>query len=717
MFNIDVNQIEINDYLKFELIINCISNYYQKFKMKEKSAKYYIDLLSNKENSIIEYSKNYKINKINGMIEFYQIIFTGNFYLNFANYGYYLIKIMELCMKNNYLEILPYEPYLNNLLFILDYLYIRCGFIEKENLIEENEPKIITSIVELIFKYVTEFFGKIFSKVRQHNFNSIKNYEELLSLHIKILNKTLHFDFGTIKHSFPEVKENFISLFKNIKEVYDKSEFISLYNDINSLIEFLYYFDENKECINGQTKQLFFKDIMDKEIIEFNKMKSEDNEKKDTFLEKTIYFNIFTIIYKRTKNIRDSLNSSLNSTSILKVDLLYIRKYILKFTQILNILFNFLKDNKLDMFYDTKCSLFLKINSFICKTFKILYKEKVFEDFKKIYETNNEIITNFFTQFFFLLSILIINKNNNEQFDYNYKIAKNRNGFYFNEFKENFNKYFGLKDYQMMSDFLNILSKSFKDLCDDQDTLEAKDVDDNSIEIDKRDSCPICLEYTNENDVHLNICNHQYHLECLKKQISNNYTKCSLCKRPITGIKEDPNFKVISNVNINDNDNNYDTHPSSLFAPRNNIFLPNPFSVSSNDSLFSNIEGNRGGLFNPSRTENTGGLFGPSRNENTGSLFGTTNNRIGGGLFGSPNNVNASSLFGSPSNVNTGSLFGSPSNVNTGSLFGTTNYRRNNTNNNSLFGNNNQNNGLFGTINSNNNNIFGNNQRSRGLFG
>ena len=700
ILNININQKEINDYLIFELILNCLSNYYQKFTIKEKNAKYYIELLNGHKNSI-DYYTYYKVNEINDMIEFYQILFTGKFYMNIVNYEYYLLKIMELCITNNYFDILPYKPYLNNLLFILDYLDIRCCFIDKKNLIDKSEPKIISSIIELGFKYVTEFLGKNFSKVRQSNFKSTKQYEELVSLHIKILIKILHFDVGAIKHSLPEVKDNLILLFKNTSEIYEKSYKI-LYNDINALIEYLYYFEENKECINQETKKMFFKNIMAKEIEEFSKMKNEGDDKKDTYIRTTMYFNIFNIIYERSKNVRNSLDKVLNINSFFTDDLLYKKKYILKYTQIMSILLNFLKENPINMFYDTKCTLFLKINSFIIKTFKVLYKEKVFEDLKKISEKNKKLMDNFYTQFFFLLSILLLSKN--EQFDYNYKIAKNRKGFYFNEFKQNFNKFFGAQDYKMMNEFLDILSDTFKHLCDDGDTLKAEDVDDNSIEMDKRDSCPICLEYTNENDVHLNDCNHQYHLECLKKQISNNLIKCSLCKRPITGIKEDPNFKVNSNVNSND-----------LFSPRFggnrnvgfNIFANENNSLFSQQSLFSprqNSNLNTFNLFEDSHIRpSTGGLF-ANNNRNGSPLFSTNNN----------NNINTTSIFGFNNNRNEGGLFSNNNNGNTTGLFGNNSL---NTANNSLFGNNNNaNTGLFLNINSNNS-LFGNNSSGRGLFG
>ena len=709
----NVNEKEIKDYLIFELIVNCISYYYLKFSVKEKSAKYYIDLISNNRDNINNF-KSYQINQVNNMIDFYQIIFTGNFYLNLVNYGNYFMKIIGLCMKNNYLEILPYKPYLNNILFILDYLYLRCSFIEKSNLIESNEPNIISSLIKSILKYTIEFLGKNFLKVKPKEFTLEDNYEELLSLHIKILIKCLKFDIGAFKHALPEVKESTILLFKNLLEVYDKSKRNILYHNINLLIEFLYYYDEEKEHIKKEAKQIFIKDIMKQEIEDFSKNRNEKDEKRNTYIENTLYYYIFMIIYKRTKIVRNSLKDIFNHTQIFSYDLLYIKKYLVKFTQIMNILYNFLKDNKLNMFYDIKCTLFLKINSFICKTFQTIYQEKDFKNYKIIFEKNDKIMDNFFTQFFFLLSLLLLN--HQEQFNYNYKIAKNRKGFYFDEFKQNFKNYFGFQKYKMMNEFLDILSNNFKSLCNDNDTLKAEEVDDNSVDIDHRDTCPICLEFITEKDVHLNDCNHQYHLECLKLQISRNYTKCSLCKQPITGIIEDPTFKVESNNNNNINNNLNSNYLFSL-NNNNNIFLSNReyslFAPVSNHSIFADF--NSTGLFSNNNTNNntgSGGLFGNANNNTSVGLFGNNNRNTGlfgdnnsnTGLFGD-NNPNTS-LFGN-NNQNTG-LFGN-NNSNT-SLFG------NNNQNTGLFGNNNQNTGLFGNNNSNNS-LFGNNNSNPGLFG
>ena len=104
-------------------------------------------------------------------------------------------------------------------------------------------------------------------------------------------------------------------------------------------------------------------------------------------------------------------------------------------------------------------------------------------------------------------------------------------------------------------------------------------------------------------DAHLKDCNHEYHLECIKKHIKS-YTSCSnkcpLCKRPITGIKEDPDFKIesidaisynlidfeLNNNNLNHNpfiDNSYNLNNNNLFnSPLRNINIRNPFLDESN---------------------------------------------------------------------------------------------------------------------------------------
>lgn len=147
--NIKVN--EIKDAYTFHLIINCISCYYEKFVIKAKNAKNVIEFID-KDKNYFDYDNNYEINKINHMIEFYQVIFSGNLYMNILVYGNYLIDVIDLSLKNNYLDILPFKVYLQNILLILNYLKLRCSFINKNNLIDISEPKIIALIIENIFK-------------------------------------------------------------------------------------------------------------------------------------------------------------------------------------------------------------------------------------------------------------------------------------------------------------------------------------------------------------------------------------------------------------------------------------------------------------------------------------------------------------------------------------------------------------------------------------
>jgi hypothetical protein len=673
---LEIYKNEEKEYEIFELLLYNISNYYDKFIIKEKNAKNILELLKNNK---IDYENYLIINKLNHAIEFYQIIFSVNFYVNFVHYyGNYLIKIIRTCLKNNYLEIIPYKLYLKNIIFILHYLYLRCSFIERNNLLEPSEPRIISSIIQNILKYTTEFLGKISPKTSENKFTSKKKYEELISLHIEILVKVLLFDAASIKHSFKDIKQNMVLLFKNLLELYDNDNYPTIYKKINYFMNCLYS-DNSEERIDSETRKIFFKDIMEKEIEDFTKM---EKDKKNSYIENTMYYNIFFIIYKRMKNIRDSVKKLFGNEELFSnnLSLSFEKKYLAKFTEILNVLYNFFKENKLNVFYDIRCIPFLKINSFISKTFKVLYPELIFKKLKKINEDDQPLIYNFFRQFLYLISMLLT-KEEQFNFDFSYKISKNRKGFHFEEFKQNFTKYLGEPKYKDMIDFLDILSGFFKRICKDEDTLEEKDVDDNSIEIDERESCPICLEYTNEKDVNLNICNHVYHLNCLKSLLNSNFTKCALCKRPITGIKEDPSFKV---NNSGEDESNFNS--GGLFGNQNStsnfLFSNNsPFrnlnnregrfdNFNNQPSIFSNYNDRHSppGLFSINSSINTNSLFG--NNSNTGGLFGSINNNntSGGGLFGNNNNNNSSSggLFGNNNNNNSriGGLFGNSGNNN-----------------------------------------------------
>ena len=671
--NNNFNKKEIKDYLFFDLIVNCISNYYEIFLIKKINAIDTIEFLE-KNNNNINYGQNYEINRFNHMIEFYHIIFSGKFYINLVLFANYLMQIIDLCDKNNYLDLLPYRPYLFNILFILDFLHLRCSFIDKKNLIEKNEPKIISSIVKNIFKYTVKFLGKYFSKAHHKKYSSEAEYEEIICLHIKILNKVLMFDVGAIRHALPEVIEDYTILFKNLIEVYDKDKFKRIYNCINLFIDFLYNYEKDKNHIDGEVKKTFFKNIMGKEIEELRKMRNSPEKEKNKYIENTLYFNIFLIIYKRIKIIINSFKEIDKNTNLFNKDFSLEKKYIIKATKIMNILYNFLKGNKLYFFYEIDCISFLKINSFICKIFKVLYSEKNFQKLEKIYQNNNKIIFNFFTQFFFILSTLFLNEEN--YFEYNYKIAKNRKGFYFNEFNSNFKKYFRNDSFKMMNEILDILLNSFKKICPDNETLNIEEVDDNSIEIDKRDYCPICLELTGDEDVHLCGCNHKYHLNCLKMQISKNFKKCSLCKRDITGIIEDPNFKV--GVDFD----NHQIQFRSIFEP--DINNNNPFLQRDNNSIF--IRNNNRSIFDEHSPRNEDRNIFSGRNNN--SLFENNQNES---LFSSNNN-SANSLFGRSEGH---SLFGfSDINENSGGGLFSLGVNHHN----SLFSNNT---GLFGISNTN----------------
>jgi hypothetical protein len=370
---------------------------------------------------------------------------------------------------------------------------------------------------------------------------------------------------------------------------------------------------------------------------EFKKKANDDNLAKSNYIEHTMYYNIFIMIYKRTKIIRESLSKIFENNFLFQNNMFYQKEYLSKFTKIIKIFYNFLTDNNMNMIFDTSSSCFLKVNSFVCKTFKVLHDENTLKKIQNIYEENSKMFDDFFTSFFFLLSHLLIMKDQNGR-DFYYQMAQNRKGFYFEEFKINFEKLFGYPECKTMIEFLDILLNKFRQLCDDKDVLNLEDVNDNSIELDKRDSCPICLDFTDENDVHINPCNHVIHKHCLEELIKkSNKNQCPLCKRNILGIKEDPSFTVES---VNSSQSS-----SSLFSSqdRNPFRRPNIFlfgSNSRNDSQRSN-ESNQFSHI---------GLFSASNR----GLFSNDNNNInlnsGGGLFGN------NSLFGSNQN-NRNNLF------------------------------------------------------------
>lgn len=623
---------EKKEALIFEIIVKCISNYYQVFALKEKNANNILEQISNQKNNLADL----EIYKINSMIEFYQSIYFGNFFLHLGYFTNYLLKFLLICIKEKYLEVVPYYSYLQNILFILDMFKIRCTFIEKNNLVDKNELSIIFSNIDKILKFSISFLGEVVPKIRKTNFNPSDDFEELISLNIQILIKSLSFDIHLIQNSFSSVKDNLVLAFKNLAELYDKDNYKILYTNINKLVEFLYDSDsDQKDIIQVKTRNEFFKGVMANEMEEFKKKVKEDNTVKNNYIEHTMYYNIFIIIYKRIKIIRGSLLKIFENNLLFESNIFYQKKYLIKFTKLLKIFYNFLMDNSLDMYYDISSTLFLKINSFICKTFKMLQNESVFKKIQNIYEEDKNIFDNFYTTFLFLISYLLIPKSQDGT-EYYTQMAQNRKGFYFDIFKINFEKYFGYPECKTMIEFLDILLEKFRGLCKDEDCIKLEEVNDNSIDLDKRDSCPICLEYTNENDVHINPCNHVIHKKCLEDLISkSNKKQCPLCKRIIIGIKEDPTFVVSSSSNS-----------SNLFSnERGNLFGSNNLFLFSNNSRPSNNN-------EINRPQNS--LFG---RQNATSLFSADNNlninlNPGGGLFGQiNNNNNHGNLFGN-------SLFG-----------------------------------------------------------
>ena len=629
--------------LIFELIIKCVSNFYNIFSLKEKNANDMFELLSKPKNNYTDF----EIYKINHMVEFYQAIYFGNFYLHLGYFTNYLLKFLLLCIKENYLDVVPYYSYLQNIFFILDMLKIRCCFIDKDNLVDKNEISIIYSNIDKILKYVTSFLGEILPKLKNTNFNPKDEFEKIVSMNIIILIKVLSFDKNIIKDTLPSIKENLIKTFKNLSDIYNKESYQIIYNNINKLIEFLYNLDNNdkKESIHPSVKNIFFKEIMSKEIEEYKNKLNNDTLSKNNYIEHTMYYNIFLIIYKRTKIIRQSLSEIFNDNFLFEKNIFYHENYLKKFTLILKIFHNFLLDNNLNLFYDINNIAFFKLNSFICKTYKLFHTETIMKRLQNIYEKNFKIFEDFFTTFFFLSSYLLISKDKSG-YDYYYQIAQNRKGFNFDLFKINFEKYFGYAECKAMLEFLDILLNEFKNLCDDKDVLNPNDVNDNSIDMESRDKCSICLEYTDENDAHIIPCNHIFHMKCIKDMISKNIKKCPLCKRNILGIKEDPNFIVDSNNN-------------ELGVQFHNELFPNNLFYRRERGLFGNSNTNR-------RESQRQGLFSNNndRNINTVNLF-SNNFNYGGGLFGNNNNNN--------NNNNSNNIF----------------------NNNNLFGNN-QNSSLFG---------------------
>lgn len=270
-----------------------------------------------------------------------------------------------------------------------------------------------------------------------------------------------------------------------------------------------------------------------------------------------MYFNFFMIIYNKNKIIIKSLCKIMEKGGII----FYKDEkevFLTKLSNALNIFYNFLNENELYMCYDINCILFLKINSFLSKIFKKLLSEKNCELLSNLIKDSCEEKEDIIYQFFkHLISVIdsITYTNNKEVYDsdyfnnYLYEIAMNRKGFHYEEVKNNittfFNKY---KNYKDITDFLSIkLNNIFQSLCKEEDALDESEVNDNSIEVESRTVCSICQMDEPELDAHLKDCGHQYHMDCIKQLIKSNSfcsNKCPVCKRTITGIKEDPYFII-----------------------------------------------------------------------------------------------------------------------------------------------------------------------------
>ena len=639
LINININDEEKKEAVIFELIVKCISNYYEFFAIKEKSANDVLELLAKPE---VKYT-DLELYKINNMIEFYQSIFFGNFYLHLGYFTNYLLKFLNFCIKEKYLDIIPYYPYLQNILFILDMIKIRCSFIAKDNLIENSEISIVYSNIDKILKYVTSFLGTIAPSLIGTNNFSIDEFEKIINLHIKILIKVMNFDKNIIKDSIPSIKDNLSKTFKNLSDLYIKEKYKKIYNNINILIEFLYGFEcesNKKEHISISSRNILFKDLITKEMEEFKLKLNEEHLTKNNYIEHTLYYNIFLILYKRIKIIRNSIFEIFDNNFLFENNTFYQRQYLNKFTNVLKTFYNFLNDHSLIMLYDINNICFLKINSFICKTFKVLHEEGLLKKLQNIFLEDLKTCEDFLTTFFYLVSLLLISKDKKGE-EYYSQMARSRKGFYFDLFKINFEKYFGYPQCKIMIEFMDILQIQFRKSCDDKDVLKLEEVNDNSIDLENREQCAICLEYTEEKDVHLNPCNHCFHMKCVKDMVSNNTKKCPLCKRVILGVKEDPSF-VISSINERRSfslfsNSEYDGHAAhNLF-----LFRDNSSSQSSNNqspSIFGNAH-----LFQDNERNN-------QNNINNISIFNNNNN---GGLFGNSNNNNFSrnlfsgnSLFG-----------------------------------------------------------------------
>ena len=99
-----------------------------------------------------------------------------------------------------------------------------------------------------------------------------------------------------------------------------------------------------------------------------------------------------------------------------------------------------------------------------------------------------------------------------------------------------------------------------------------------------------------ELDAHLKDCNHEFHMDCIKQLINSNSScsrKCPLCKRVITGIKEDPSFIIqVGNNEINLENSHFNNNNNFNHRQRNRNYQNNNFFRRNNNYRNYNINNN-----------------------------------------------------------------------------------------------------------------------------
>ena len=571
----DINEKDKVLSLIFRLVLICISKYYGIFLKLKDNTNICFDFFNNAQVDNINESY---LNNLSISIEFCQVIFSEQVYNNLLFYSYYFSELLIYSIKNNYLQVLPFKEFLYNILFILDILDIRCAAIDKDNLIDKNEPYTISIILQNIFKYVIYFLSNVAQKLNPNRFIKTENYYKIIYLNIIIFIRILKFDINIYINIISDIKADLKISIKHLYELSNIKENKIVNNAIKRVIEYLYSYgvsSNHYSIYEMSLKKIIFSSIMKEENKNYIPIDTKiDICHKNNYIKNTMYYNFFMIIYNRIKVLENSVNNSIKEDNIFLPNEL-IKVYIVKLTYIFNIFNNFLVENELFICYDIQCILFLKINSFLCKTFKYLLDERNIKYLNRfsLYSNNYEnIVYQLFNQLFSVFLTILYNKNYSHldyYKNYLYEIAKNRKGFHFKEVRDKIIKYFkNNNNYTNLIDLLNNkISPLFESVCKEEDTANENEINDNSIEIESRIICPICQSDTPELDAHLKDCNHEYHSDCLKRLIKSNGScskKCPVCKRLITGIKEDPNFKIenqgnqinLSNIDIF-NDNSY----------------------------------------------------------------------------------------------------------------------------------------------------------------